>query len=221
MIKNRTAQLVYLSAACTVGVLGAIASLGLFTHAFRWDFYTYFTNISNYFCIAVLFAELVQTIRKKEDSYVNTAPILKFMGMVSILLTFLFYNIMLAPDTAPHLTFSFRSISLHIIIPIIYIADWFLFYERKRVTLKYPFYSLILPALYLVYVAIHAIILKFDSTIPNFNNDGALIYPYFFLDIENTGVPGVLMWIGALIVGLLLFGFIFYGLDRIIKTKND
>ena len=54
---------------------------------FRWDFYVYFTNISNFLCIGVMFACLIQTIKKKEDSFVTTSPLMKFIGMLGILLT--------------------------------------------------------------------------------------------------------------------------------------
>ena len=88
-MKNRTTQLIYQTAYCTLGVVGIAASLGFFEHVFRWDFYIMYTNLSNYFCIFVMFAELIQTARKKENSYVTVSPALKFIGMLGILLTFL------------------------------------------------------------------------------------------------------------------------------------
>ena len=98
MIKNRTAQLIYQTIYVTLGIVGTIASLGIFDNIkqIRWDFYVHFTNISNYFCIGVMLAALIQTAKKKEDSYVSAAPLLKSIGMLGILLTFLVFNIMLA-----------------------------------------------------------------------------------------------------------------------------
>ena len=49
MIKNRTAQLIFQTAFCTLGIIGIMASLGFFDYAFRADFFVHFTNISNYF----------------------------------------------------------------------------------------------------------------------------------------------------------------------------
>ena len=79
MIKNRTAQLIYQTIYCTLGLVGSIASLGIFDNikTIRWDFYVHFTNISNFFCIGVMLAGLIQTANKKEDSYVTAAPLLK------------------------------------------------------------------------------------------------------------------------------------------------
>ena len=83
MIKNRTIQLIFQTIYCTLGIVGCIASLGIFDNinVIRWDFYVHFTNISNYFCLGVMIAALIQTVKKKEDSYVSTAPVLKFVGM--------------------------------------------------------------------------------------------------------------------------------------------
>lgn len=220
MIKNRTAQLIYLTAACTIGLLAIPASMGLFNYFFKWDFYIYFTNISNYFCLVIFFMELLQTIKKKEDSYIDVSPLLKFIGMVGIMLTFLIFNIALGPGRKPHENFTFESIALHVILPILFVGDWILFYERKKTNWKYPIYSLILPFAYFVYIIIHAAILKFDTSIIALNGYTPLIYPYFFLNFEELGIPGVLMWLGIVLSLILGIGYILFGIDRIEKKNN-
>ena len=69
MIKNRTVQLIYQTIYCTFGFVGTIACLGIFDDisAIRWDFYVHFTNLSNFLCIGIMFAELIQTAKKKEE----------------------------------------------------------------------------------------------------------------------------------------------------------
>ena len=76
MIKNRTAQLIFQTVYCTLGFVGCVASLGIFDNIniIRWDFYVHFTNISNFLCLGVMFAALIQTAKKKEDSYVSASP---------------------------------------------------------------------------------------------------------------------------------------------------
>lgn len=215
MIKNRTAQIVYLSMACAIGVIATLASVGLFDGAFRWDFYIHFTNLSNYFCIGVLFAELVGVIKKKENSLITTAPKIKFIGLLAILLTFFVYNIMLAPTKSAAINFSIFSISLHVIMPILYVVDWVLFYERKS-TWKYPLFSVIFPLAYVGFVFIHAACFKFNADLMNFAGTGPHIYPYFFLNIDKIGVGGVLKWIGILAVAFIALGYIMYGVDKLI-----
>ena len=225
MIKNRTAQLIYQTVYCTLGLIGFVACLGIFDNInmIRWDFYVHFTNISNFLCIGVMFASLIQTAKKKEDSYVTVAPVLKFIGVLGILLTFLVFNIMLAGAEGrdPQLNWRVGSLMFHVVLPILYIADWFLFRERKKCKWYYPLVSIGFPLAYAIFLLIQAIILKFDSSILIPTTTTPLIYPYFFVNLDTLGVSGVLMWIGILAVAFAAVGYLFFGLDRIgRKNKN-
>ena len=225
MIKNRTAQLIFQTIYCTLGLVGTLASLGIFDNinAIRWDFYVHFTNISKFFCLGVMFTALFQTIRKKEDSYVKAAPMLKFIGILGILLTFLVFNIMLAGAEGrdPQANWRIGSLLFHVLLPIMYIADWFLFYERKQCKWYYSIASIGFPLAYVIFLLIQAIILGFDSSILIPTTTTPLIYPYFFVNIETQGIPGVLMWIAILSVAFVAVGFGFYGLDRISKKQKE
>ena len=221
MIKNRTAQLIFQTIYCTLGLVGCIASLGIFDniHTIRWDFYVHFTNISNFLCLGVMLTALIQTAKKKEDSYVSTAPVLKFIGMLGILLTFLVFNIMLAGAEGrdPQANWRIGSLCFHVILPLMYIADWFLFYERKKTKWYYPIASIAFPLAYVMFLLIHATILKFDSSILIPTTTTPLIYPYFFVNLDKLGVPGVLMWIGILSAAFAAVGFAFFGIDKLGK----
>ena len=223
MIKSRTAQLIYQTVYVTLGLVGIVASLGIFDnmHLIRWDFYVHFTNISNFLCVGVMLAALIQTVRKKEDSFVSAAPLLKFIGMLGILLTFLVFNIMLAGAKGrdPQANWRVGSLIFHVILPVMYIADWFLFYERKKCKWYYPIASIAFPLAYVIFLLIQALILKFDSSILIPTTTTPLIYPYFFVNLDTQGVGGVLIWIGILSVAFVAVGYLFFGLDRLQK-KN-
>ena len=223
MIKNRTAQLIYQTIYCTLGFVGCIASLGIFDNVknIRWDFYVHFTNISNFFCISVMVTALIQTAKKKEDSFVTAVPLNKFIGMLGILLTFLVFNIMLAGAEGrdPQANWRVGSLLFHVLLPIMYIADWFLFYERKKAKWYYPINSIGFPLAYVIFLLIQAIILGFNSSILIPTTTTPLIYPYFFVNIETQGF-GVLMWIGVLSVAFVAVGYLFYGLDRLIIKRR-
>lgn len=224
MIKNRTIQLIYQTVYCTLALVGSVACLGIFDDIklFRWDFYVYFTNLSNFLCFGVMLVALIQTIKKKEDGYVTATPLLKFIGMLGIVLTFLVFNFVLAgaADRNPQLNWRIGSICFHVVLPLMYIADWFLFYERKKTTWRYPIASISFPLGYAIFLLIHAAILGFDTSILT-PTGTTLIYPYFFVNLETQGVPGVLMWIAILSVAFVAMGFGFYGLDRISKKQKD
>lgn len=221
MIKNRTTQLIYQTIYLTLGFVGIVASFGIFDNInnIRWDFYVHFTNLSNFFCIGVMLAELIQTAKKKEDNYVSATPILKFMGMLGILLTFLVFNIMLAGAEGrdPQANWRVGSLCFHVLLPIMYIADWFLFYERKKCKWYYPIASIAFPLTYVIFLLIQAIILRFDSSILIPTTTTPLIYPYFFVNLDKQGVPGVLMWVGILSIAFVAVGYLFFGLDKLKK----
>lgn len=223
MIKNRTVQLIYQTVYCTIAFIGTIASLGIFDDItnIRWDFYVHFTNISNFFCFGVMIACLIQTIKKTDDSYVSTNPVIKFMGMLGIILTFLVFNIMLAGAEGrnPQLNYRVGSLAFHVVLPIMYVLHWVLFYERKKVKWTYPLLAILFPLTYVVLIFIQAIILKFDTSILIPNSTTPLIYPYFFLNIETQG-PKVILWILALLVGFVALGYGFYGIDKITRKKS-
>ena len=146
MIKNRTARLVYETVYCTLGLVGFIACLGIFDDIanMRWDFYVHFTNISNFLCIGVMVASLIRTINNKEDDYATACPLLKFIGMLGILLTFLVFNILLAGAEGrdPQLNWRIGSLTFHVVLPIMYVAHGVLFYERNKVKWNYPLISI-------------------------------------------------------------------------------
>lgn len=224
MIKNRTIQLIYQTIYCTLGFVGTIASLGIFDDIsmIRWDFYVHFTNLSNFLCISVMLAALIQTAKKKEDSYVTVAPVLKFVGMLGILLTFLVFNILLAGAEGrdPQLNWRIGSLTFHVVLPIMYLADWILFYERKKCKWFYPIASMGFPLAYVVFILIQAAILKFDTSILIPGTTTPLIYPYFFVNIETQGVAGVIKWILILLVAFAAIGYMFFGLDKLGKKKQ-
>ena len=224
MIKNRTAQLIFQTFYCTLAFVGCIACLGIFDNInmIRWDFYVHFTNISNFFCFGVMLNALIRTAKKKEDSFVTAAPMLKFIGMLGILLTFLVFNIMLAGAEGrdPQLNWRVGSLLFHVALPILYIADWFLFYERKKSKWYYPIASVGFPLIYAVFILIQAAVLKFDTSILIPGSTTPLIYPYFFVNLETQGIGGVLRWILILLVAFVAVGYAFFGLDRLGKKTE-
>ena len=224
MKTNRTAQLIYQSFYCALGLVCIFAGFGIFDDytMFRWDFYVHFTNLSNYFCIAVMAAQLIQTAKKKEDSYVTAAPLLKFIGVLAILLTFVVFNALLAgaADRDPQLNWRIGSLLAHVVLPIMYVVDWFLFRERGKVKWYYPIASAGFPLAYMAFILVQATILKFDTSILIPGTKTPLIYPYFFVNLETQGVAGVARWAVIMFVAFMAVGFVFFGIDRALNRKS-
>ena len=225
MIRNRTVQLIFQTIYCTLGFVGCVASLGIFDNIknIRWDFYVHFTNISNFFCLGIMLTALIQTVKKKEDSFVTAVPLLKFIGMLGILLTFLVFNIMLAGAEGrdPQANWRIGSLTFHVVLPIMYVVDWFLFYERGKSKWYYPVQSIAFPLAYATFLLVQAIILGFDSSILIPTSTTPLIYPYFFVNIDTQGVAGVLMWIAILALVFVAVGYLFYWIDNLGKKNKN
>ena len=87
----------------------------------------------------------------------------------------------------------------------------------------YPIASVGFPFAYAIFLLIHAAILKFDSSIltPTPGSTTPLIYPYFFVNLDTQGPLGVLMWIAILFVVFVAVGFMFFGIDKLGKKKDE
>lgn len=224
MIQSRTAQLIFQTVYCTLGLVGIVASFGVFDdiNMLRWDFYVHFTNISNYLCIGIMLTALIQTVKRKGDGYVTTAPLLKYIGVLGILLTFLVFNLLLAGAEGrdPQLNWRVGSICFHVILPIMFVLDWFLFYEHGKVKLHYPIASIAFPLAYASFILIQAVAMGFDTSVLIPGTETPLIYPHFFVNLETQGVASVAKWVAILSAAFVATGFAFYGIDKLLGKKS-
>ncbi|MUH59698.1 Pr6Pr family membrane protein [Bifidobacterium canis] len=215
MVRSRTAQLIFQSFYCALGIVGIIGSFGFYEHSFDNVFYVYFTNLSNYLCIAIMFFELVQTANRKSDGFVKLSPALKFIAVTAILLTFFVFNLLLAgaPDRDPAQNYTITSITFHVVLPLMFVADWLLFYEHRKVKWTYPLYSTIFPLTYLALVYVRAWLVNWDANVPK-------LYPYFFIDLNQQGVGGVVRWCVILLAAFIILGYILMAIDRMLPAAS-
>ena len=223
MAKNRTAQLIYQTIYCTLALVAIVGSVGFYEMKFTSDFYIYFTNISTYLCAGIMLAELIQTARKHGNSYVSIAPRLRLVSMLGLVLTFAVFNALLANDPArdPALNFKVECILCHIILPILYVADWIIFYEHGKINWKLPLLSILFPLAYVAYVYIHAAFWGFDSSVMNYAGTDPIIYPYFFLNPERVGIGGIIMWVLILSAAFIVAGYVFMLVDHLLGKRRN
>ncbi len=210
MIKNTTIKLVYQTVYVCLAIFGLIGSFGYFEKSFNLDFYVYYTNLSNYICMGVMVACLVQTFRlsqKKEEAYCTVAPTFKFLCVILILVTFLVYNILLAGDKSASEYFSSPSnLLMHLILPLMFIADWIMFYEHGKTKWYHPLLCTVMPLVYVVLVLIRAAIVNGKTSL--------VVYPYFFLNVDKLGWGGFFAWVSILVVVFVIIGYLFYFFDN-------
>ena len=98
-----------------------------------------------------------------------------------------------------------------LVLPLLIIFDWALFSAKGHWRLIDPWYWLCLP---LIYFAINYLII--GATV----SSEPLVYPYGFLDYLALGVIPTLIWIGGIMVGCLVLGFLLAGSDRAFRSRE-
>ena len=215
--KNLLTQLIYRVVLCCVSALAVLLTFGIFyagqgPEELSWEFLKYYTNLSNYFVFAVSVIILADTVKRvragEKEGDCNKVKMLKFMTTVMILVTFLVYLILLGKPFTADFWRNLGNISYHVFAPLMFIADYFLFEQKKTVSVFAPLFSLIIPLAYVCYTFI------LGAAIDGFE------YPYFFLDVNDLGYGGVMAWVGILVAVFTVLGYLLWLYNRIVNTDG-
>lgn len=211
MIRNTKIRLGFQLLYCALAVVGFLAQLGVFQGVLNRSYLVYYTNLSNLICMIFGFCSLAWLLRGGEDF----APALKFVFSIMILVTFILYNGLLSNYSSIIAYFSSLKNGLnHGILPVLFVLDWVLFYRRGTTKWTYPLLSILPPAIYVVYILIRAAIL--DAT----GRTAAVVYPYYFLNLDNLGWGGFLSWMGGLLIAFLALGYALCALDHLLCKRK-
>lgn len=220
--KNLLTQMIYRIVLCCVSALAVALTFGIFYVGegpanLTWEFLKYYTNMSNYFVFAVSVIVLADNVKRvkagEKEGYNRKVRTLKFMTTVMILVTFLVYIILLGEPFTADFWRNLGNISYHVFAPLLFILDYFLFEEKKSVSVFAPLLSLVIPLVYVCYTFI------LGAAIENFE------YPYFFLDVNELGYGGVMVWVVILVAVFTVLGYLLWLFNRITfengKLKAD
>ena len=103
-------------------------------------------------------------------------------------------------------------VTMHYVVPAMALLDWLLFDEKGKMVAWGPFAWLSLAAVYLVVVMIGAGPLGLD--LGGGTTAGQTRYPYTFLDPAISGVDGVALFIGVMVVAFVVIGYLIFGIDK-------
>ena len=209
----------FLSALIVVsGVIGLTMHKDFYAGIRRTNFYCFYTNLSNLLvvCYFSLFAPLLYT----KNALQPLIPHAEFMIMMSIMLTFSVFHIMIFPAVSAAARRAVRTREfyivlidngiVHYLVPWLVFAYWLLCSPGKR-TLGAgdAFWWTLIPAGYLVFILLRAGILGKSGVI----EDAGSPYPYPFLDVSVLGgfrVAGICFILYGLCIaaGLAVIAFI-------------
>jgi len=174
---------------------------------------SYFTVQSSIFCFIIFLILSVSTYN--EIKYKNipffrySYSSLKGMATLSIIITFLSYQVLLRNSGfSMYANMSIYSIIkdvlVHFIVPILVILDWLLFQPKGLYRWFDTLIWLLFPFAYFMMIVLR----------------GQYIhqYPYFFLNIQEIGLYQVLIFVCIYITIILIIGFIFFSIDKLLSA---
>ena len=160
-----------------------------------FDYFGYFTNQTGSFT-AILFIALgvAGLAGRAVPAWLHTV---RGVAVTCLIVVAVIYNL-LVPGTgsAP----AWVSISLHIVFPLLALADWILVGDRGPIAWRHLWFVLPYPVLWLTVVLIRG------------RTDGWV--PYGFL-LPEGGIPSLLVHIGGMLVALLIAGSLVWTLSRV------
>ena len=164
--------------------------------------FRYFTIQSNLAIALICAVESIILAQKKPISPVWS--VIKFVGTVSITLTGIVFVFVLAPTMGAS-AWNTQNILTHVVVPLLAVIDFFVLAPSTQIEYKNIFYVILPPLLYAVSA-------------------------YFFL---NWGSPagafgfskelpfmGTVWWILSLFLFLILIGFLYLRIARLIKKAR-
>lgn len=199
---------------CLYGILAVVAfvmDFNLFSGEISQRPFVYYTSLSNMACSAFMLAALLRHLGKDKGEPWSQC---KFVFTVMILLTALVYNLLLNSHRSLIGYFADVKNALHhLILPVMFVLDWFLFYRRGIMKSWQPLLAVVPPMVYAIYILVRAAVLKASGIKAN------ILYPYFFLNLDRLGWSGIACWMGILLVVILALGYGLYALDKRLRKK--
>ena len=232
MIKNGKFALVFRLIALIIIAFGLVMQLGIFRNTVDLDMFKYYTIQSNLLAVimfAMLTTHTVNGLRENPNSGSACFTRFRMICSVNLLLTFIVFWTLLAPSLPAFYLLSFDNLSIHVIAPLLCLADYILFYEVGRLKYKDVYFTCIFPVFYFVFVTVLGVAgydygNRFHIT-KHINADAVEGYlvarraPYFFLDFDEVGIM-VLAYVGVILTVILIAGHGFYLIDRKLKKKS-
>lgn len=162
------------------------------------NYFGFFTVLTNTLVAVVLTWEL--TPRESAARRWFLRPSVRSGIAVSIAVVGLAYNLLLRHLWQPEGWQFVADELLHDVMPLMYIAYWWLCVPKGSLRLRHVGLWTIYPLAYFAYVLLRGDLLA--------------AYPYPFIDVANLGYPQVLINAGGILAGFLGIALVLVGLDR-------
>ena len=211
------AALAYQLVFCGLILVGILDRAGIFTQNLQLHTLYSFTTISNACVLSiVLYAALCQGFCGKTLG--PPFARLHYLCLVMILITGLVYHFVLLPqklaENPAYQVLTLGNTIAHYIAPVGMLFNWWMFGQKGLLRRREPILCASVPLVYFVFASIYG---YYGASIPG----KGTAYVYFFMDIGKLGVAGVLAWVAALLLLVLLLAWSIYALDAALARRKN
>jgi hypothetical protein len=165
------------------------------------NFFSYFTIISN--ILVALALTLPWLAPRSRLGRFFLAAAVRTTIVAYIIVVAVVYHTMLSRLYHPQGWRLVCDIILHYVMPPVFVLDWVLFVEKRDLTWRLTLHSFVLPAVYLMWTAVHGVLAGF--------------YPYPFLNVNRIGYERALINIGELILAFVCLILVLVGIGRLFR----
>ena len=212
-LKNQNSKLVYQIIAVLVGWFALILQLYLIIKRVPESAQTYLSEIIRFFSYMTIWTNILVTLTFTVPLIAKTSrlgqflsrPIVQTATMLYITVVGIAYHFLLANIWAPTGLQKVADVSLHYIVPALYIVYWFLFVKKGEQQFGNSIKWLLYPLVYIIYALIYGYLSN--------------LYTYPFIDVSEHGYAIVLRNSFLLAVGYLLGGLLLILLDKVMAKS--
>jgi hypothetical protein len=172
-------------------------------------YFGFFTILGNFLVAFAFAATLLQSRHSRESGNLLTffsRPGVRTAIGIYILVVGVIFFLLLRHVYRPTGLGWWLNISLHYLMPPVYLADWVLFVDKRRLRFSQIPYWLIFPLAYAFYVLIHGAVSQY--------------YPYPFLDVASFGYGRVLLNMAGLTAMFGILGVLFVAVGRRLNVRR-
>lgn len=213
-IDNRVVSLVWKTTLVLIALWGVYLNSGLPDGQFKSTSFLYYTIQSNLICLAYFAYAAIKCAREIGRTGIHGcvaySPAVKGTVTMGIVVTLLIYWFVLVGanfSMVPNATTA-SNLTVHLIVPLMAVADWLLFDEKGSIRPTDPVKWLALPLYYMIFAQVAALL-------GAVYREGAR-YPYFFIDPDLVGWAGVAVNVVLVGVAFLVLGYLAFALDRLL-----
>jgi hypothetical protein len=222
--QHKIFAIVFRSWAFLFALWGIIAITGVFKNAFNPVTLLAYTIQSNILAAALFGILLARTVRCVPGGEKGLKPLEKPYGFFprlsafvtfAIFVTMLVFWFILAPGMTTRSLLALDNLAVHLITPLLMLADYLLFTERGKLKKHDPLLCAVIPYIYLL----EAMIIGLTRSVRYDALGNHSYYPYRFLDVDRFG-PRVILTVGAMTLFFLAIAFSWRYLDKKLGQKT-